>query len=137
MHPTDKPAEPTVARLDRQEQASVELPTTVRLHLTDWLRGLGASDDAVFNIGLATYEAMANAVTHAYPPGIVGQVEMHAWVDDGTITVTVTDHGRWKPPLNEPDPLHGRGLVLIRQLAEQTSVLPGEQGTLIRMSWTL
>lgn len=137
MNPRDKPAEPTVARLDRQGPASVELPTTVRLQLIEWLRGLGASDDTVFTIGLATYEAMANAVIHAYPPGIAGQVELHAWVDDGTITVTVADHGRWKPPLNAPDPLRGRGLVLIRQLAEQTSMVPGEQGTLIRMSWTL
>jgi serine/threonine-protein kinase RsbW len=136
MHPRDKPAAPA-ARLDRQGPASIGLPTTVRVQLTDWLHGLGASDDAVFNIGLATYEAMANAVVHAYPFGMAGEVEMHAWVDEGTVTVTVADHGRWKPPLSEPDPLGGRGLVLIRQLAEQASVVPGEQGTLIRMSWTL
>jgi serine/threonine-protein kinase RsbW len=137
MNPTDQPAEPAVTRLDRHGSASVELPTTVRLQLADWLRGLGASDDAVFTIGLATYEAMANAVLHAYPPGIAGQVEMHAWVDDGTVTVTVADHGQWKALMNERDPLRGRGLPLIRQLAEQAAVVPGDEGTLVRMIWTL
>jgi anti-sigma regulatory factor (Ser/Thr protein kinase) len=53
-------------------------------------------DDAeqVDDLGLAAYEAMANVVDHAYDrPG--GVFDLHACRSGDTVTVSVTDHGRW------------------------------------------
>ena len=136
MSPGDRPFKRSATRFDQQGRlASAEEATRLRRQLTGWLRDLGMSADTVDTIGLASYEAMANVVTHAYPPGTVGRLAVSAQLDHDTITVTVTDRGRWKPAQAEPQLLHGRGLLLIRHLAEQVAVDPGEQGTTVSMSF--
>jgi serine/threonine-protein kinase RsbW len=133
MSPVDR----LTKEFDQRGPASVEEATRLRHRLVNWLRDLGTSADVVDTIGLAAYEAMANVVTHAYPPGTAGRMELSAGLDQDTITVTVTDHGRWKPWVAEREPVHGRGLLLIRRLADHAEVIPGDHGTTVLLSWPM
>jgi len=138
MSAVERSSDPPSTRFDRQGPASAQEATRLRHQLVSWLRDLGTPAQLVDSIGLAAYEAMANVVTHAYPPGTAGRLELRAEFDRDTITVTVTDHGRWKKPAREepkPEPLHGRGLVLIRNLAHQADVSSGERGTTVSLRW--
>jgi serine/threonine-protein kinase RsbW len=119
--------------------ADVEALPRLRRALIAWARRVGLPEDAVDDLALATYEAMANVVDHAYPadPGVL---EIKAVRPDHHITVTIADHGRWRPPPpgpRDPEGRRGRGLVLIRALADSAEVSPGPRGTTVRMRWPL
>jgi len=118
------------ADLHHHGPASPELAARLRRQLIEWAAAEGLPADTTYDIGLASYEAMANTVRHAYPFGTVGPLELHACREGGSIVVTVRDHGRW--PDDDPP---GRGLTLISRLAEDSAVERGQYGTTIRMRW--
>lgn len=121
------------AALRHHGPASPQLAARLRRQLMEWARNEGLPADTTYDIGLASYEAMANTVVHAYPAGTVGPLELHARLDIGVVVVTVTDRGQW--PGDERLPIHpGRGLDLIRRLSD-AEVLHGDYGTTVRMSW--
>jgi anti-sigma regulatory factor (Ser/Thr protein kinase) len=79
---------------------------------------------------VATTEAAANAVEHAYGPGDASfHVEMSA--AGGQVTVVVRDHGLWRPPRGRN---RGRGTLLMQSLMDDFEVTTGEMGTEVRMS---
>lgn len=108
----------------------------VRRRLTAWAREAGLDDDTVDAVTLSGYEALANVVEHAYREAGSGEVEVHAMRYDRLVTLTVTDHGCWRPPRGDPG-LRGRGLMLIRKLGTDADVSGTEEGTTIRMTWLL
>jgi serine/threonine-protein kinase RsbW len=118
--------------------AEAERVAGFRRVLTLWASGVGMAAERVQALTLATYEAMANVVTHAYR-GLPGTLELHATylADLRQVTVTVIDKGRWRPALVEDSPLRsgGRGLPLIRALAEDISITTSTRGTSVRMRW--
>jgi serine/threonine-protein kinase RsbW len=118
------------AGLHHHGPASPELATRLRRQLVEWATAEGLPADTTYDIGLASYEAMANTVTHAYPYGTVGPLELHACLEGGSVVVTVRDRGRW-PDDDRP----GRGLALINRLADDSAVERGQYGTTIRMCW--
>jgi anti-sigma regulatory factor (Ser/Thr protein kinase) len=118
------------AALHHHGPASAELATRLRHQLIAWARGEGLPADTTYDIGLASYEAMANTVIHAYPHGTVGPLELFARMEGGSVVVTVRDHGRWPE-----DGAPGHGLALIRELPADSEVDRGRYGTTIRMSW--
>lgn len=120
----------TGASLHHHGPASPELAARLRRQLIEWARNEGIPADTTYDVGLACYEAMANTVTHAYPSGTVGPLELHARLDTGSLVVTVADHGRWE---GEQSP--GRGLALIHNLSPDAEVRRGEYGTTVRMCW--
>lgn len=109
---------------------------SLRRALAGWARSIGLGTDQVEALTLAAYEALANTVTHAYPDRD-GTLDLHAayLAHPNTLEVTVSDHGRWRPPPADPGRLGGRGLPLIQQLAEDTRVEPTAQGTIVSMRW--
>ncbi len=109
----------------------------IRRALAGWARSLGATEDTVEAITLATDEAMSNVVSHAYL-GRTGEFELRADLAPaaGRIEITVRDQGRWQSA-RTPDPRHGRGLTLIRALAERSGIDRTAAGTTVRMSWPL
>lgn len=114
--------------------AAVDQLTSLRHALDGWAQRAGLLDKDREALVLASYEAMANAVEHAYPDhdGILdlqANHEPHGW-----LTVMVTDFGAWKPPPTNPWP-RGRGLPLINNLAARSKVLPTADGTTVSMSW--
>jgi anti-sigma regulatory factor (Ser/Thr protein kinase) len=118
--------------------AQPELLGAFRRILAHWAANIGMTAERVQALTLATYEAMANAVTHAYHDR-PGTLELHATYlpRHHQVTITVTDHGHWRPTLVNTSPLRpdGRGLGLIRALAEDTTITAGTEGTSVRMHW--
>ena len=84
---------------------------------------------------LAVNEALANAVEHAYPgsSGIVDLLAQHDPVGDA-LSITVQDYGSWRPP-TPTGSMRGRGLLLMRALADDAVVETSSDGTLVRMTW--
>ncbi len=121
------------ASLRHHGPASPELAARLRRQLVEWARNEGIPADTISDIGLASYEAMANTVVHAYPTGTVGPLELHARLDTGSVVVTVADRGQW-PGDERAEIRPGRGLDLISKLSD-AEVRHGDYGTTVRMSW--
>jgi serine/threonine-protein kinase RsbW len=118
--------------------AEADLIAPVRRTLTHWAAAIGMATERAQDLALATYEAMANVVTHAYP-GRTGVFELHATYhsEPRQVTITVVDHGQWRPahgPGAGPR-TGGRGLPLIRALTQDTTITTDATGTSIRMCW--
>lgn len=100
----------------------------------------GADELALENIGLATSEAVTNAVVHAYPAdGQDALVTVSAWLDDdGAIVVTVCDEGRGMLPRDDSPGL-GWGLPLIAQVTERFEIedRAPDHGVRLRMTFGL
>jgi serine/threonine-protein kinase RsbW len=99
----------------------------------------GADESVQTDIALAVGEACANVVVHAYPPGDVGPLIVHAEVRKGReIVVTVCDQGQGMTP--RPDsPGLGLGLPLIANLADRLEIQDGPEGvgTELQMAFSL
>lgn len=124
-------------RYDDIPATADQLPR-VRHALTAWARRIGISGNDVSAVVLATYEAMANVVTHAYPYHH-GTFDMHAAYrrDQRYVNITVADRGRWRPSPTDPVPPHGMGMRLIHGLSADVTVDPGVQGTTVHMGWPI
>lgn len=107
---------------------------SVRLRLAEWATGAGMDRDAVDDLVLAAYEALANVADHAYANG-TGD----AWVDadrcaPDELVVVVSDRGCWRPPPSDPG-MRGRGMALISALAAEVAVHRDDAGTRVVMHW--
>ncbi|MET9225756.1 SpoIIE family protein phosphatase [Lentzea sp. NPDC003310] len=110
--------------------ASPEQLSGLRRAAADWARLAGLSDDAAYDLELAVGEAAANVVDHAYPEGD-GTFESTFESTGRGVRVSVRDAGRWRPP--PADKGHrGRGLDMIRAIADEYELRPDENGTTIR-----
>jgi serine/threonine-protein kinase RsbW len=112
-----------------------ELPPVRRL-LRLWATEAGLPREEVEDLVLATDEAMANVVDHAYPDGI-GSFDLDAVHDPGgPIVITVTDYGQWHAPVMTPEQsLRGRGLQLMKGLAHAVDIETLATGTRVRMTF--
>ncbi|WP_163505890.1 ATP-binding protein [Fodinicola acaciae] len=115
-----------------------ELPA-LRHELAAWSGSAGLSPQAAQVIVLASYEAMANVVDHAYR-NVRGALELRAVCEpDGgsgaAVNITVTDFGRWRPLPADPG-VRGRGLLLMRRLATRTDIDATERGTTVTLWWS-
>lgn len=108
----------------------------VRHNLERWAAHTGLSTLTVGDLVLACYEALANAVEHAYPSG-GGPVDLvAARTADRRVLVTVRDYGRWRPPPSDPG-TRGRGLPMIKALAHRAEIQQDLHGTIVYMEWQL
>jgi anti-sigma regulatory factor (Ser/Thr protein kinase) len=121
--------------LYRRVPATAEQIRTLRHALTGWAERAGLTGSQVDDLEIASYEAMANVVCHAYPGRVAGALELHATRKHGRVHVSVIDHGRWQAPPSDPGPLHGRGLPLIHSLTADVHIDATEHGTTVRMTW--
>ncbi|MEU3475907.1 ATP-binding protein [Rhodococcus sp. NPDC006774] len=105
--------------------------------------GQSPTGDRCGDIVLAVYEAVVNAVEHAYRTPHDAPAHQHKTIgldvlyraDTSSLQVTVADHGRWK--LRAPTGVRGRGLILIRAVADSTHVDTAATGTTVTMQWNL
>jgi anti-sigma regulatory factor (Ser/Thr protein kinase) len=105
----------------------------IRYLLRRWLMNRGASEQHAYDIIVAAQEACANAVEHAYGPGSA-EFEVDLRYEDGRVTITVTDHGQWRPPRGEN---RGRGLPLMHTLMDEVDVRHTDEGTSVKLISTL
>jgi anti-sigma regulatory factor (Ser/Thr protein kinase) len=114
----------------------------LRHDLSAWLRAQHLAVELVEAVVLAGYEALANAAEHAYQrfrsggsaAEHVGTVRLRAWTEPGRIEIRVGDHGSWRTPRRVGE-RRGRGLVLMRALADEVTVQTGATGTTVTLSW--
>jgi serine/threonine-protein kinase RsbW len=90
---------------------------------------LGASDAIRSDVALAVSEACANVVVHAYPPGDVGPLIVHAAAskNGSDLVVTVIDQGQGMTPRHDSPGL-GLGLPLIANLSDRLEIRDGAEG---------
>jgi len=102
------------------------------------VRGLaaeaGLSDDATDRAVLAASEAVTNGALHGRPP-----VTVRGWVQDGRVTVAVSDTGTGPPPLVGLVPASaegesGRGMSMLHQLIADVQHRTDDAGYTVRFS---
>jgi anti-sigma regulatory factor (Ser/Thr protein kinase) len=122
--------EPVQDRFSLTIPADPERLASVRRDLRRWLSGHLVPKEDAEDVILASSEACANSIEHAYGPGR-GSVDIEADVQDSEITVTVRDRGRWRPPR---DRNRGRGLTFIEACMDSSAFSSGDAGTEVRMT---
>lgn len=110
--------------------------TTLRRALQDWL-AVDVPADAAHDAALMAYEALANAVEHAYPWWLTGPrpLLLRARRTPDHVLITVADQGRWREP--DPDRTSadgGRGLTLMHALSRQTHIERSDTGTTVHLT---
>jgi anti-sigma regulatory factor (Ser/Thr protein kinase)/putative methionine-R-sulfoxide reductase with GAF domain len=111
--------------------AEVESIPLMRRLLGRWLDEAGATRADIEDLMLASAEAAANAIEHAYglAPGVV---ELRAWTaQGGPVKVAIRDFGNWRAPRGTH---RGRGLLLMEGLADAVDVVRNEDGTTVELS---
>lgn len=121
----------TTFRVDAQRLAYA------RSRLEELLEELPLSETDVFDINLASGEAVGNAVDHACADGVL--VTVAAYAD--RVMVDVADCGAgFEPEVaiargQDPDAERGRGIKLMRLLADSVTISPKTtgEGTVVRL----
>ncbi|TDO51089.1 histidine kinase-like protein [Kribbella sp. VKM Ac-2571] len=113
--------------LDVPADARMLLP--VRHAVSRWLRESGVDERGAGELVDACGAACSNVVRHAYGAS-PGDMHVEARIVDGTVELTVRDHGRRRTP---PDRSSSLGLTLIRGLTDSVDVNSGPDGTTILM----
>lgn len=125
-----------IAPLELCALATTENAATLRRRFRHWV-GHITDEDTADDLALAVYEALANAVDHAYADrGAPGLMTLWAAVSCPLLTgrdlvVTVVDEGAWRP--SSAPGWRGRGLSLMRELMHATAVLPAATGTTVQL----
>ena len=102
----------------------------VRGSLRRWLRESGVAREDENEILVASGEACANVVRHAYP-ALPGDMVLDARMVDGSVELVVTDRGDWRPATDRGG---GWGIQLMRELMDTVEVDNTDGGTVVRMS---
>lgn len=117
--------------------ATVGALSELRHEVHAWALAVGFDEATSEDVTLAVYEAMTNAVEHAYPPGRAGPLQLIAAVSGtSTAEVVITDQGVWRDPPHDPG-RRGRGLQLIGLLAGHAAIRAGTHGTTVTLRWPL
>jgi anti-sigma regulatory factor (Ser/Thr protein kinase)/putative methionine-R-sulfoxide reductase with GAF domain len=121
--------EPIEGTLRVRFAADPQVLSQMRRMLGRWLQAHGAQSDEVAALTLACGEACANAIEHAYAPG-VAYFELEARHADGLVTLTVRDTGHWRAPRGTN---RGRGLTMIAAAVDELDLRTTEAGTEVVM----
>jgi anti-sigma regulatory factor (Ser/Thr protein kinase) len=109
--------------------ADPQILSHMRRTMSRWLQAHGAEPQEVAALTLACGEACANAIEHAYAPG-VAYFELGAAHDAGVVTITVRDTGRWRAARGTN---RGRGLKMMAAAVDELDVRTTNSGTEIVM----
>ena len=120
---------PVEAALRVRFAADPQVLSQMRRMLDRWLQEQGAQADEIAALTLACGEACANAIEHAYAPG-VAYFEFEALHVDGLVTLTVRDSGQWRLPRGTN---RGRGLKIISAAVDELDLRTTDAGTEVVM----
>jgi anti-sigma regulatory factor (Ser/Thr protein kinase) len=114
-----------------------------RVEFRNWLEThfrLGA--ERLHDLVLAVSEAIANAAEFAYVDAPQhGTIDVSAAydADSDTLAVRVNDRGRWRHNISESATaehrFRGRGIPLMRALADEAKIEPTPRGTHVTLTW--
>ncbi len=94
-----------------------------------WLASADAGEEELFDIALATSEAAANAIEHAYGARRA-TFSVRCERDGPNVCVTVADSGRWRETATFT---RGRGLAIMRALVDTVDVQRAKAGTTVTL----
>jgi serine/threonine-protein kinase RsbW len=103
--------------------------------VVDLCERCGVREQLVPDVALAVSEAAANAMEHAYPRGVTGDVDLWASVDDDALTVVLRDYG--PGPSHDAGRCGGLGIGVMRAVSDSCEVEPARPGTCVRMRFRL
>jgi PAS domain S-box-containing protein len=109
--------------------------TSVRHELETWLARQDVPAELVEAVLVGASEAMTNSFEHAYPVAGGGAIVLHARCHDYRLEISVRDHGKWRQ--QKVDPTRGRGLAVMRELADDLTVRPQNTGTSVTLVYRL
>jgi serine phosphatase RsbU (regulator of sigma subunit)/anti-sigma regulatory factor (Ser/Thr protein kinase) len=124
-------AQPLGAAIVAQFPAEIESIPLMRRLLARWLDEAGATQRDIDDLTLASAEAAANAIEHAYglAPGVV---ELRAsGENEESVKVEIRDFGNWRQPRGTH---RGRGLLLMEGLTDDVEVVRSDEGTTVELS---
>lgn len=105
--------------------------------LQDWLKMVPVEEESAENVLLVASELCSNAVRHA--SGAPGGITLTAGVDGDDVFIEVSDDGKGIAPfavdadeLPDPEAEEGRGLFLVRTIADECTLATGDHGTTVR-----
>jgi anti-sigma regulatory factor (Ser/Thr protein kinase) len=112
-----------------------------RDEFANWLRGaFDLHPNRTSDLVLAIYEALANTAEFAYvSAGLTGTMDVRAAYDpmESALLVTVADRGQWRTAASSGrDRSRGRGIALMKALADHASIQTSTGGTTVRLAWT-
>jgi serine phosphatase RsbU (regulator of sigma subunit)/anti-sigma regulatory factor (Ser/Thr protein kinase) len=123
-------AQPFDPRMELRLDANIDVLGRLRRTLERWLSIEGVTGEDVFDLTLATSEAAANAIEHAY-----GAHDATFTVSyerrESTVEVVVQDTGRWRA---ERDDARGRGLSVMKSLVDSVDIQSDQEGTTVRLT---
>jgi anti-sigma regulatory factor (Ser/Thr protein kinase) len=100
-----------------------------------WLdQHLELDEERVADIVLATDEAMSNCVDHAYRVvDHAGTITLHVsyYPVTSELKIRVIDQGHWMVPETFTKNARGRGILLMRALADDCTIDGGQDGTTV------
>jgi serine phosphatase RsbU (regulator of sigma subunit)/anti-sigma regulatory factor (Ser/Thr protein kinase) len=120
-------------RMQLKLDAHPELLAGLRRTVARWLEAQGAGGEDAFNLTLATSEAAANAIEHAYGAAEGTVTVTCEKLENGVRTIT-EDSGRWRA--SRPSG-RGRGLVIMRAMTDGVEIERTDDGTRVTLnqSW--
>jgi GAF domain-containing protein/anti-sigma regulatory factor (Ser/Thr protein kinase) len=116
-------------RISLEAPADAEELAGMRRAMRSWLAGVGAGEEESYEMIVATTEAAANAIEHAYALG-EAFFRVQGALEGDEVRIEVSDSGRWRPPRGTN---RGRGTLLMQELTDGFEVLTGEQGTVVHL----
>jgi serine/threonine-protein kinase RsbW len=129
----------TPTQLRRTRPADAAQASRLRQELDAWLHqvGLPLNESRCADVLLGVNEALANCAEHAYHGRGDGDITMLATYDDAAkrVHVRISDRGRWRPRPSVIRNHRGRGIALMRALADQCTVDGGDDGTTVRLDY--
>jgi YD repeat-containing protein len=136
---------PAIANAERFERVGIRADPRTAAHTRDeferWLQSAFDLDPyRTSDLVLAIYEALANTAEFAYlAAGQQGTMDVRASYDsfDALLSVTVSDRGLWRTSAPAPgDRSRGRGIALMKALADDASIQTSTGGTTVRLTWS-
>ncbi len=124
---------PHADRIDIVLPARPESAPRLRHALRAYLERLALEVWRVDDVLLAAGEAAGNAIEHAYRDR-AGTVRLCAFVNGPSLFIEVRDVGSWR---GHGDPERGRGLGIMRALADRVSIESTRGGTAVRLEMRL
>ena len=140
---TNPQRHPADTRFERVTEADPVCVARTREELGWWLQRQFNLDSIRLNdVVLAVYEALANSAEFAYlSTAAPGTITMRAAHDPArsALTLTVSDRGRWRENgvghAAQGGLPRGRGLSLMRGLADRANIDTSAQGTTVRLQF--
>lgn len=104
----------------------------LRARLSEWLNTADVPAELAERLVLAANEAVTNAIAHAYRDQPRGQVRLTAKLRSDTLTITVSDDGRWRPA-RPGEGLGGRGVLIMQESVDRVRIDRTPDGTTVTL----